>query len=336
MKVLTMFVCVAAFSADRDIASWVEGQGGRAVLDAQGRIIAVDLSATWIADSDLNRLTPVKSLIKLNLGHTRISDLAFDAIRRIESLADLDLYYAEFFTDDGLAKLKNTAHLGSLNLRGTKVTSKAFETIAKLKSLKQLDIAYTQIDDSGVELLAELPLLEKLSIGGNRIGVPAVSALKLCPSLKVLDVSGVQRVDSGEWGLPVTAAMFAELGTLPRLVSLNLSGATLTDRGADRPGQKESIRTKLTGLSGLCNAGKLATLDLSRTPVDPEGIAQLKTCSNLHQLSIAMAPNLDDSVVPILASLPHLKRVDLENTPVTPAGLSYLRQQRPAIEIYGR
>lgn len=336
MRAAILFIAIGCFGADHDAISWIAGQGGRIERDDRGRIVAIDLAATWIGDSDVDRLQGFRDLKKLTLAHTRVSDAAFDRIRALESLTELDVYYAEFFTDDGLAKLRTLTKLERLSLRGTKVTSKSFETLSRFRNLRDLDIAYTQIDDAGVELLAELPHLERLAMGGNRIGVASVSLLRTFPALRTLDLSGVQRVDSGEWGLPATPAMFQELGGLSRVTSLNLSGAVLTDRGADRPGQKESLRTKIGGLGGLCISNALTSLDLSRTPVDEEGLRQLKGCKALRELRLAMTPNLDDRSVSALASLPALQAVDLEGTAVTAAGIAELKRANPALRVYGR
>ncbi|MFN0100697.1 MAG: leucine-rich repeat domain-containing protein [Bryobacteraceae bacterium] len=305
-----------------------------AALTLQGQT-ALDLTAGWTTDSDLDRVAGMASLERLSLAQTRVTDAGLERLRGLHSLRDLDLYFAEFFTDDGMAALKGLQRLERLNLRGTKVTSRVFEHLSSLGALRSLDISYSQIDDAGVELLAELPQLERLAIGGTRIGVVALSSLKLLPALRHLDVSGMQRVDSGHWGLTLNGMVLGELGTLENLVSLNLSGAILNDIGADKPGLKEEQRQTLEGLEKLAGLKKLEMLDLSRTPVNAAGLRALRGLGNLRELRLALAKNIDDSVVPLLAEWISLRVVTLEGTRVTGDGIERLRAARPDLKLPG-
>ena len=239
---------------------------------------ALDFSASWTTDSDLDRVAGMATLERLNLAQTRVTDAGLERLRPLRRVRELDLYFSEFFTDDGVAMLRDWKQLERLNLRGTRVTSRVFEPISQMTALRTLDVSYSQIDDAGVELLAELPRLERLAIGGTRIGVVALSSLKLLPELKHLDVSGMQRVDSGHWGLTLNAAVLAELGALEQLISLNLSGAVLNDIGADKPGLKEEQRQSLDGLERLAGLSRLEKLDLSRTPVNLSVCARYESC----------------------------------------------------------
>lgn len=296
---------------------------------------SLDLSASWTTDADLDRVAGMTGLETLRLAETRVTDAGLERLRELRSLRELDLYFAEFFTDDGVAALSGLQRLERLNLRGTRVTSRAFETLAKLTALRSLDISYSQIDDAGVELLADLPQLERLAIGGTRIGIVALSALKLLPSLRDLDVSGMQRVDSGHWGLTLNGVVLAELGSLENLVSLNLSGAVLNDIGADKPGLKGEQRQTLEGLEKLSGLGSLERLDLSRTPVNAAGVRALRGLGKLRELRLALATNIDNTVIPILEEWKSLRVVTLEGTRVTADGLARLRTARPDLQLLG-
>ena len=296
---------------------------------------AMDLSASWTTDGDLDRVAGMARLERLSLGQTRVTDAGLERLRGLKGLRELDLYFAEFFTDDGVAALTGMQKLERLSLRGTKVTSRVFEPVSKLAGLRSLDVSYSQIDDSGVEMLAELPALERLAMGGTRIGVVALSSLKALPALRHLDLSGMQRVDSGHWGLTLSAAVLAELGTLEGLESLNLSGAVLNDIGADKPGLKEEQRQSLDGLEKLGGLRNLERLDLSRTPVSAAGVAALTGLGKLRELRLALAKNIDDGVVPVLIWMKGLRVVALEGTRVTLDGVARLRAARPDIQLLG-
>jgi Leucine-rich repeat (LRR) protein len=284
----------------------------------------------------MDRVATRQELRRLSLAQTRITDAGLKQLRNLGSLRELDLYYAEFVTDDGIAALRGISALERLNLRGTRVTSRVFEHLAHFEALQSLDISYTQIDDSGFDLLAELPRLERLAIGGTRIGVLALSSLKLLPALRHLDVSGMQRVDSGHWGVTLNPAILSELGSMENLISLNLSGAVLNDIGADKPGLKEEQRQSLDGLERLAGLRNLEVLDVSRTPVNAAGVRSLRGLGKLRELRLAAAKNIDDTVIPLLEEWRALQVVALEGSRVSAEGIARLRKARPDLKLLGQ
>lgn len=290
----------------------------------------LDLTGAWVSDASLSRIAAEEpQLRRLVLAHTRVTDAGFLHLAGLRKVVELDCYYAEFFTADALASLREWQSLERLNLRGTRVTSKALEHIAKLKKLKWLDLGYSQIDDANLDLLADLPALESLSIGGNQITSAGLAQLRLLKNLRHLDVSGVQRVDSGEWGVALNPASLAEIGALVGLRSLNLAGATINEVGADRPGLKESVRQTIEGLDRLAGLKNLEVLDISRLPVSAAAIAPLARLPKLRELRASLAPSLGEGAVPVLLRFPALAAVRLDGSVPEPA-LAKLQAQRPA------
>ena len=72
-----------------------------------------------------------RSLESINLSYTKITDLALEHLIPLKNVKDLNLYYAEYVTDNGIAHLKDWTNLEHLNLRGTKVTSAVFEHVCR-------------------------------------------------------------------------------------------------------------------------------------------------------------------------------------------------------------
>lgn len=282
-----------AVTPDVEAGKWIAAQGGHFTADSTGRIVNVDLAATWITDVDLARIGQLEHLQKLDLSHTLITDVGLEHLKKLRNVTDLNLYYAEYFTDSGIAHLADWKKLLNLNLHGTKVTSKAFDHLSRLTTLRSLDIGFTQIDDDGFENLASLVKLERLVMGGNRLTGSCLSSLKILPALTDLDLGGIQWVDSGVWGLPLTEANLQQIGALKQLKSLSLNGATVTDRGADKPGQAEAERKELRGLAALSGLVNLERLDLSRTPVSAANLEPLRAMPKLRDIRLAMAPNID-------------------------------------------
>jgi Leucine-rich repeat (LRR) protein len=310
-------------------ADWFEQQGARLERDARTLdVVAVDLTGVWVSDADLERLAEFPKLQRLVLAHTRVTDAGFAYLAALKGVRELDCYYAEFFTADALAQLAGWQSLERLVLRGTRVTSKAFEHIARLKSLRSLDVGYSQIDDAGLDLLAELPVLDTLALGGNRVSAAGLAQLRMLKSLRHLDLGGVQRVDSGEWGILLNPATLGEVGGLTGLRSLNLAGATLADVGADRPGLKESVRKTIEGLDRLTKLANLESLDLSRLPLSAAALAPLAALPRLRELRASLAPALGEPAVAVLLRFPALSRVRLDGSIPAPA-MARLTAQRP-------
>lgn len=289
-------------------------------------LVTVDYTGAWIGDADLAKVPA--GVQRLVLAHTRVTDAGFAHLARLRGVRELDCYYAEFFTDDALAHLREWQSLERLVLRGTRVTAKSLEHIAKLKGLKSLDLGYTQIDDANLDLLAELPALETLAIGGNPITAAGLAQLRLLKTLRHLDVSGVQRVDSGEWGVALNQASLTEIGALAGLRSLNLAGATRTEAAADKPGLKESTRQTIEGFDRLASLTHLELLDISRLPVGPAELAALAKLPKLRELRASLAPSLGAGAVPVLLRFPALAAARLDGS-IPEAALAKLAAQRP-------
>src|SRR5882724_1922356 len=132
---------------------------GKSVKDASGEVVELNLTNTWVSDSDMAKVAQLHHLRKLDLSHTKITGRGMEYLASLENVTDLNCYFAEYLTDDGIAHIRNWKRLERLNLQGTKVTSKVFDSLAKLTSLRSLDIASTQMEDEGMDALTSLTKL---------------------------------------------------------------------------------------------------------------------------------------------------------------------------------
>ncbi|MFN0170348.1 MAG: leucine-rich repeat domain-containing protein [Bryobacteraceae bacterium] len=303
-------------------------EDGRLIRE-KGVATAIDLTSTWVTDADMAKLARMPELRRIDLSETRVTDAGLELLKPLQNVGELNCYYAEFLTDDGVRHLRGWKHLERLNLRGTRVTSKVFEHLAQLTSLRWLDLAFTEIDDEGFEHLASLTRLEHLAIGGNRLNGSGLKLLKLLPSLTSLDAGGIQRVDSGLWGLPLTDQNLQRIGELTQLKRLSLAGATLSDRDVDRPGHPEAERRELRDLSALARLVHLEMLDLSRQPVTTDALKALAQLPRLLELRLGLAKTLDDSAAPILRSMKGLRSLYISGSKMAPATAASLVQPRP-------
>jgi internalin A len=327
------------------LAASIEAQGGSVTRDGSGRIIEISLAHTWATDADLERIAAVKTVKRLDLSLTYVSDRGIERLKPLEQLEDLNLFAAEFITDAAVAFLRGHGRLQSLNLRGTDVTDTSLAYLADLSQLKSLDISFTQISDVGLEHLASLSRLEELELGGNKISGTGLHALKLLPNLKTLSFYGIQRRNAGWcWAPVVTDLELDTLSLLTGLEELNIgSGVAL---GTPRPkdlgpadGEAEcriagGTRVTDLGVAKLAPLKKLRALDLSGSSVTASGIRSLSAFHELQRLSLWNVTALDDAAASSLEALTRLTSLDVSNTAIGNETLTSIGRLRNLKRLY--
>src|SRR5262249_4345634 len=108
MRSYLLLACALVFSLPAaEVAGldtqWVEDAGGTGIKDAAGKITGVDLRASWVTDSDLRRLKLLPDLTAVDLSLTRITDQGMQELKSLTGIVDLNLYFAEYVTDEGMA-----------------------------------------------------------------------------------------------------------------------------------------------------------------------------------------------------------------------------------------
>ena len=289
---------------------WIEDAGGTATKDATGRITAIDFRASWVTDADLRRLVHFPALHSLNLSLTRVTDQGMQELRVLPGIVDLDLRFAEFVTDEGVASIKNWKKLKRLRLHGTKSSDTALDHIAGLTTLETLDLGSLMLTDVGLERLTALTNLKALSIGGNEIGDAGLQALRQMPGLTFLDLSGRQGTDSNVWSINMSDVGLEAIVTLTQLRELRF--------GCNSIG---------VGSEGT----RFATV--SAMSVTPARLRKMKALTKLQRLKLEGCDRIDDEAAAILAGFPALEEVDLKGTAVTAKGLAALRTARPKLRV---
>jgi internalin A len=274
-------------------SDWIAALGGRTETNGSGDVTAVRLRGAFVADSDLDRLAAFEQLETLDLSHTRVTDLGLLRLKDLRNVRELNLFYAELVTDEGLAAVKTWPRIERLNFRGTKVTDNTLALLAGKESIRALDLGFAEVTDSGLQHLVKLKGLRELAIGGNKMTEVGLEVLRALPNLTHLDISGKQRTDSGLWFVGVSDL----------------------------------------GLDAVASLAKLESLNLSGTQVSATGVEKLQALQLLKRLDLHGAKRIGDSVVPVLAAMPALGWVDLFETAVTPAARQTLRASRPGLTV---
>src|SRR5215216_5265475 len=84
----------AAQLPDAALAADIEKQGGFVIRDAKGNVVQVSLARTWATDADVERVAAIKTLKKLDLSLTYVSDKGAEAIGTATQLEELNLFTA--------------------------------------------------------------------------------------------------------------------------------------------------------------------------------------------------------------------------------------------------
>jgi hypothetical protein len=311
-RTLTLLACAATFCgtalAELD---WVESVGGRTVRDAQGRVTGVNLRGRWVTETDMRELAALPHLTHLDLSLTRVTDQGLLELKTAPGIVDLNLYYAELVTDEGMSAIKGWKKLKRLNVRGARISDTTLEHVANVQSLEALDVGSALVTDVGLERVAALPNLKELSIGGNEMGDAGLQALRQMTGLRILDLNGAQGTDSNIWSVNMTEAGLDAVLSLKEL---------------------RELRIGCTGIGVGVEGTRFATV--SNMNVTARWIERMKALPKLEKLRLQGCGRVGDDSIAALSALPALVEVDLKGTGVTEKGVAMLRAAKPKARIY--
>jgi hypothetical protein len=183
------------YDSIRNAPGWIVNRCGE---DWFQQVDSIDLSNTPTTDEDLLRILPPlqHSITILKLSGTKITDLAFERIKRAEALNYLDLSDTSV-TGSGLYRLANLKKLESLDLMRTKVTDTTSSALAELKSLKYLRLGGNDITSLTMPYLKSLRLLNSLSLGATKIDDSGLKFLDNLPWLTYIGSKNTNVSDKG-------------------------------------------------------------------------------------------------------------------------------------------
>jgi len=264
--------------------------------------VAVNLRGSWIYDSQMIELARMPHLERLDLSHTRISDEGMLYLKPAREITDLNLFFTEQITDQGIHAIGDWKKLKRLNLRGTRISDGALETISHLTQLEALDIANTQITDNGLDSLMTLINLKELSLGRRLESDRELELLRLLPTLTYLDLSGP-------------------------------TGAERPDTTYRRVRQSGAMRPEL--VHAIAELKNLRVLRIGYSNVDGDALKSFASLKQLERLGLEGCTRVNDEAVSELSHWPSLKYVDLQDTPATQAGVEALQKAKPILRILG-
>jgi Leucine-rich repeat (LRR) protein len=247
---------------------------------------------------DIGRLPKLQ---RLDLSHTRISDEGMLHLKPATSIQDLNLFYSEWITDQGMTAIKNWKNLKRLDLRGTRIANGTLEVVSHMPQLEALFIANTQITDNGMDQLVRMTGLKELSIGQGRLGENALGFLRMLPGLTQLSIGGAK--------------------------------PTPPDMGGGRRGVGPAPPLAGSAVEAMTQLKNLRVLRLAYTGVAAKDLKAWSVLGNVEKLSLEECPRIDDSALAELAGWKNLKYLDIQDTKVTTQGVEALRKANPSLVI---
>ena len=313
-----------------DVVRSLEALGGHVTRAADGAVVEVSLARTWASDDDVERITEIKTIKRLDLSFTYVTDAGIQHLKELPELEELTLDTVEALTDAAASYLRADKKLRRLVLRGTDITDVGMPYLANLTGLKSLDLSHTMIGDVGLESLPALSGLEELNLGGTRITGTNLNFLKLLPKLRKLSFSGIQRRNAGACWTPLLSDLDMDtISLLSGLEDLNLGvgvslGKTGVPVGAGNCRVTGGIQLTDLGVAKLGKLTRLRQLDISGAKITPAGLKVLGNLPQLERLSLWNCARIDDSAAPQLAALTRLTFLDLSATAIGDLGLEQI------------
>jgi len=260
------------------------------------------------------------------------------------NIQDLNLYDCDSITDTGIKHLaRGCPNLQSLDLSECdNVSDVAIRYLANnCFQIRTLSLSGSMITDAALKTLLQVcPNMENFTLTGcpNVTNDILKYIVEACSNIQSITVTGSE--DISDLGL-------VNLVKCKRLISLNISGAAITDSGLAKFCEKypniqkldisNCIKIKDRGVSFLTRCRYLAVLNLSEcVEIGNVGIAKISTLPNLSELNLDGLTKVNDESVQSLAKCKRLKVLDLSYTSVTDKACEFIKQLALRKEIYLR
>jgi len=158
-------------AASQDVIEALKAKGILVIpLAEESHYLSVSfVNARVATDEDIELLVPLRDqLLWLDLGRTKITELALKTVAELRHLTQLNLEYTAV-GDNGMKDISSLADLVSLNLVGTKVGDTGLSFLSPLKKLKSIFLYESNTTAEGTrQLVLALPSVE-IDTGSYRL-----------------------------------------------------------------------------------------------------------------------------------------------------------------------
>ena len=282
---------------------------------------SLDLTACGgISNDGLRKIRQMRSLRRLYLEETRISDPSLAILFQLPALEELRL--GRLVTDAGLMHIHTRSQLRRLSLSYSRVTDLGLDWVARLQRLQGLRLYRCPgVSDAGLVHVAQLKGLSTLTLTCPKVTDDGLKSLIKLVRLEHLDLYTTQASSAG----------MRHVASLPALRKLNLSRTKIDDSATLHLARLKSLEhldlsyTKISdeALEPLKELPKLTRLSLESTRVTGTGLVHLMRLSGLRSLRLYNT-RLTDQGLASAGQLSHLTHLDIGNTSVTDDGLRHI------------
>jgi formylglycine-generating enzyme required for sulfatase activity/Leucine-rich repeat (LRR) protein len=286
----------------------IDKLGGEVTLDEkrpEKSVIGVEMRHTKVTDGDLEHLIELPNLQSLDLSLTEVTDAGLERLKELTNLQLLDLSGTNV-TGAGLEHLKGLANLQSLELGGTKVTDAGLKYLEESTNVQSLNLSGTEVTDAGLDYLKGLTNLQSLALDQTAVTDAGLEHLKGLTNLQSLYLGDTAVIGVG----------LEHLKGLAKFQWLSLRNAKVSD----------------TGLQHIKGLAKLKCLYLGDTEVTDAGLRHLEGLTGLQWLDLKDTRVTDAGLEPV-KRLTNLQSLILYKTKVTDEGVNRLHRALPKCEI---
>lgn len=241
----------------------------------------------------VSALSKFDTLSSLDLLFAEISDGALSQLDRLPKLDWLSL--PESTRDDHLSKMPVLGSLGYLSLSFAYVTDDSVEYLAKQPRLRRLVLEYTGVSNEGIAQLMEA-MPDCIIIGNS--GTKGDDLKLLVEQVEAIKAG--HRRDIYFSSLHFHDADLKPISAVDGIEELSLSGTWVTGEA----------------LSYVSSPKALRTLNLERCPLAPEAFVQIKRFTELRELNLNGTALNSQTAAELLQHLPNLEKLELMNCPV--------------------
>lgn len=192
-------------------------------------MVAISFQNCAVTDQSFGALSGMTKLKEFDAFRTRVGGHALSSIAGAKEISKIKMRDSAITTQGIVEQIGKFPNLTALDLSETSIQDSALAEIGKLNKLEDLNLWRSQVTDSGITFLVELPL-KRLNLDDTSIGDAAIPHIARIRSLEFIHLGKTAITDEGIQGLK-------ELTKLKDLV--------LTNNGLSAEGVKR-LQSQLT------------------------------------------------------------------------------------------
>ena len=295
MRALRVLAAVGCFTAAIAVTAGSEPDAIKSVTAAGGKIT-------------YDKVAKKKVVGAVALQGAKTTDETLKDLPDCPALTRVEVRNAPKVTAAGIADVAKVKKLQKVELQGAVASDDAATALAAATTITDLQLSEGGLTDEGVKQLAALTKLQSLTLTQNpKVKGTTIPALVAAKDLNSLTVTGCPLGDLIGW---------SALKKLPKLTTLSLARAQVTDAGLKELGQ----------------LAQLTTLSLEGTPLTDAGLAELVRLRALKSLTV-MDTKITDEAVATLSQMKQLTYLGVSEKQVGKDGGEALKKALPKCDV---